>query len=232
MRGLVLLLAASACGRVGFDVTGDAAVVDPCAGRLFCDGFEDPQLAAWGGSEIDGASTVTRDPALGHAGASLHVVGQSGSDFASEFVDVFPLVPPPDQYIRVYIFAPSSSTLDTEPASLANASRNNQIVFSLYDDSLDIHAHGMAGGFNVTQQIVPPRDRWVCYELHVAIGAAGAVELLQDGVQVAEQAAIDTQPPAGDLARVLVGMTSKNNVAQEQLNVDDVVADTAPIGCD
>ena len=230
MRGLVLMLALSACGRVGFDVTGDAAV-DPCAGRLFCDGFEDPQLAKWGGSTISGNATVARDALLARVGASLHVDGQAGSDFAAEFVDVFPLAPPPDEYVRIYIFAPASTTLDNEPVSVANAGRNNQIVFSLYDDSLDIHAHGFAGGFNVTTQTVPPRDRWVCYELHVAIGAAGAVELFEDGMQVAVQTAIDTRPSSGYLARVLVGMTSKNNLAIEQLNVDDVVADTAPIGC-
>src|SRR4029079_9272448 len=97
---------------------------------------------------------------LGLTGASLRADGEAGSSFVSEYVDVFPLAPPPDEYVRVYIFTPSASVLDVEPVTLANAGRNNQIVFSLYDEGLDIHAHGIAGGFNVTRQVVPPRDRW------------------------------------------------------------------------
>ena len=231
MRGLVLLLVASACGRLGFETApADAPAVEPCA-HLFCDSFEDPALPLWDGATIDVGSTIARDAMFGRSGASLHALGDIGDSVAAQFVDVFPAAPPTDERVRVYIFTAAASDLNVEPLSISNPGRNNQIVFSLYTDSVDIHAHGMAGGFNVTRQTPPPRDRWVCYELHVVIGAAGEVELFEDGVLAAVKAGIDTRPPAGDLSRVLLGITSKDPATLEDLWFDDVAADTAPIGC-
>jgi len=228
-----MLALVTACGRVGFDAVGGAAdaIGDPPCPQLFCDGFESPTLAAWDGAEITGMSAVARDTTQMRTGiAALHVSGQTSSDVADQFVDVFPVVPPTDQRVRVFIYSPSSSALNCEPVALGNPSRNYQFVFSLYDTAFDIHAHSIAGGFNVTRNIAPPRDRWVCYELHVAIAQVGTVELFQDGTLVAVQSDIDTRPP-GDLGRVFVGMPSKSFDTTEELWVDDVVADTAPIGC-
>src|ERR1044071_7806764 len=150
MRGLVLLLlGASACGRIGFDTEATDAPAAPCA-HLFCDDFEDPALAQWDGLTVDlGGSTIARDATFGRTGASLHAQGEIGASVAARFVDVFPAAPPTDERIRVYIFSAAAGDLNVEPVSLSNAGRNNQIVFSLYTDSVDIHAHGMAGGFNL-----------------------------------------------------------------------------------
>jgi len=226
-------LGLSACGRVGFDAAALDGATDgaPACTAVFCDGFEDPALAAWDGTELAGTSTVERVVDFGQTGASLRANGASGSDVAAIYVDAFPLVPPSDEWVRIQIFSESSGTLDVEPVTLANAARNNEVVFSLYADSVDIHAHGMAGGFNTTTMIPPPRGVWVCYVLHVAISATGSVELYRDGDLIATGTGIDTRPPAGNLARLLVGITSKPTDPTETLFVDQVVADTAPLAC-
>ncbi len=160
---------------------------------MFCDGFEDPSLAAWGVSVGPGAM-ATRDAAFGFRGASLHATSPLGTDLADRFADVFPVSAPADEWVRGYVFVASGMTLDVEPLHLANAAGTHQLVFSLYDDATDIHAHGFATSVSAVGQAVPLRDIWVCYELHVAIGANGLVELYRDGALVVAQPAIDTRP--------------------------------------
>ena len=64
-------------------------------------------------------------------GASLLATGPVGSDVAAIFVDVFSVPAPADQWVRVYLFAASTGTLNLEPVALANPGRNQEIVFSL-----------------------------------------------------------------------------------------------------
>lgn len=194
-----------------------------------CDDFESDSLQ-WQ-DETVGTSSVTRDAGFGRTGGSLHVIGATGSDTAALFRDPFPATPPARQHVRVYLFTPATSNLNVEPVTISNADRNNEVVFSLYGDSIDIHGHGIAGNFSVPGSVVPVRDRWVCYELAVTIAADGAVELFVDGVLAVSQTAIDTRPAAGELARLHIGMPSKPANETEQLWIDDVVADLAPIGC-
>lgn len=246
MRRHALLLLAAGCGRVGFgegladgpragdarsDATGDGSVdvADACT-ALFCDGFEDPSLAPWG-SALDTGATATRDAMFGFRGASLHVVGPIGSTFAARYTDVFPATVPTDEWVRIYLYAPASTTLDAEPVELTNAAGDHQLVFSLYDIGVDIHAHGIAGDFSAVANHTAPRDTWSCYEFHVHVAAAGSVEMYRDGALVIAQPGIDTRPVAGDLSRVRVGMPSKDSDANVNLYIDEVAAGTSRIGC-
>ena len=237
MRGAWLLVLATACGRVGFDAvalaSGDAAVPDtspPCAGWLFCDGFEEPALTAWHGSQEDAGTTVERLATFGRVGASLRTAAPVGTNIAAKYVDVFAPTEA-DVWVRLYLYAKAGTVLDVEAVTLADPARMNELAFSLYDDGADLHGHGIAGDFEVTLMEAPPRDQWVCWELHVAIGMLGSVELYRDGTFVLGQASLDTRPPAGNLTRLLVGITSKPPTLEQELFVDDVVADDARIGC-
>jgi hypothetical protein len=222
------VLALAGCGRLGFDpVVPDDGPNVTCT-AAFCDGFEDVALAAWGHAESGGATTA-RDGSFGFVGASLHAVGPTDGDSAVRFADVYPAATT-DQWARVYIFAPSSTTLDVEPLEMADAERTNELVFSLYDDAIDIHAHGMAGDFNRTLMEPPPRDTWSCYELHIVIAANGRVELFRDGALVISEPA-DTRPPQGTLERLHVGIASKPNGLSEALFLDEVAADIQRPGC-
>lgn len=245
MRRHALLLLAAGCGRVGFgegladgalgdarsDSAGDGStdVADVCT-ALFCDGFEEPSLAAWG-SALDTGATATRDASFGFRGASLHVVGPLGSTVVARYTDVFPATVPTDEWVRVYLYIPASTTLDAEPVELTNAAGDHQLVFSLYDIGVDIHAHGIAGDFSAVANHTAPRDTWTCYEFHVHVAAAGSVEMYRDGTLVVAQPGIDTRPVTGDLSRLRVGMPSKDASANENLFVDEVAAGTSRIGC-
>jgi hypothetical protein len=102
-------------------------------------------------------------------------------------------------------------------------------VFSLYDDGTDIHAHDTASDFSAVDRVPPPRDRWVCYELHVAIAAAGGVELFRDGQRILGEQGLDTRAVTG---RVLLGAASKPTAMSQRLFVDDVVIGVARPGCE
>ncbi len=230
MRWIVALAWLGGCGRLGFDPTdvppgGDAP---SACNAMFCDGFEDPGLSRWGlASENSG--TAMRDPSFGFVGGSLIANGPVASTLAARFVDLF-VQQPTDEWVRVYLHAASGMVLDVEPVAFSDtALQPTQIVFSLYDDSADIHAHGIAGDFTVTDTTAPPRDRWVCYELHVAIGAQGVVELYRDGTRILASPAVDTRTPA--LRRLFVGIVSKPGSMPGEIHVDEVAAGTARVGC-
>jgi hypothetical protein len=238
MRGGLLLVLATACGRVGFDAvalaSGDAAVADappPCAGWLFCDGFEDPALSAWHGTQQNAGTTVERLAAFGRVGASLHTTGPVGTNVAAKYVDVFASTEA-DLWVRLYLYAKAGTVLDVEAVTLADPARMNEIAFSLYDDGADLHGHGIASDFEVTLMEAPLRDQWVCWEIHVAIGMLGSVELYREGTFVLGSPSLDTRPPAGNLSRLLVGVTSKPPTLEQELFVDDVAADESRVGCD
>lgn len=245
-----MLLVAAGCGRLGFgsaaldpDATDvdagdrdaasdglDATDANACA-SMFCDGFEDPSFSAWSGVAVQTGSSADRDASFGFIGASLHVISPVGTSLAARYADVFPPVPPTNQWVRLYIYAASGMELDAEPIELTNAAIDYQIVFALYDSDTDIHAHNLAGGFSVLSGSAPPRDTWVCYELHVNIGANGAVELYRDGALLVAQPGIDTRPPVGGLPRLRVGIPSKPTSLSENIFVDEVAAGTTRIGC-
>jgi len=208
----------------------DASDAAAACASLFCDGFEDPALAAWRVAVEAGASAA-RDPAFGFRGASLHATSPMETALAARFADIFPSSAPADEWVRAYVYAASAFELDVEPIELTNAAGDRQLVFALYDTDIDIHAHGFAGDFSATAGGAPLRDRWVCYELHVQIGPNGTVELYVEGALVVAQPGIDTRPPGGDLSRLRVGIPSKPNSLAENIFVDEVAADTARIGC-
>lgn len=232
-----MLAGTPACGRFGFDAAGDSAdaplpidVPGGCA-HPFCDDMEDPAFAAWGGTETDLGAGVVRDPARGYRGGSLKAFSPDGSSLASLYTDTFSALTTADHWVRVMLYVASGSTLDVEPVHFTDPARTRQIVFALYDTDTDIHAHGIAADFNNTVAIAPPRDQWVCYELHVTFAATGLVELYRDGTRIVSRA-IDTSFPAGmPLSRVLVGVASKPTTLAATVWVDDVIADTVQIGC-
>lgn len=236
MRHVLLALGLAGCGRVGFDAGGgDGSGPDVAAacGHLFCDDLNGGAMSPlWSGTEIDQAGNLLLDPGFGRTGGSLEAFGDTGSSRAVRFVDVFPSTAS-DSWARLMLFAPSAETLDMEPVEIMDAGRSIEYVFSLYDTDVDIHAHGVAGDFNVTQPNAVPRDRWTCYELHVkwASDASGAVELYQDGVRVAQTAAVTNASGGRTAPRLAIGIVAKPTTGAQRIWADDVAADTTRIGC-
>ncbi len=233
VRGIVAI-AACGCGRLNFtpleEVATDASdpVDTPAATctALLCDDFENG-LAGWAGIEGDvSAVTIT---SMGRTGQGLHAVGTSGQVVAALFADVFDIAPAPaDRWVRLYVFAPSGSVLDDEIVELSDADKTPELVFSLYDDSTDVHTHGLApNAINATDMTVP-RDVWSCYELHISIGTSGVIEAFREGALL-DRAITDTTTSA--YSRIYVGIASKPMTATSEVFVDDVIADVRRPGC-
>ena len=233
-----MLAGAPACGRVGFDGAVDAPqpidarpdVAAACA-HPFCDDLEDPAFTAWAGTETDLGASVVRDPVRGFRGGSLKAFSPNGSALASLYTDTFLGTASADHWVRLMLYVPSGGTLDLEPIHFTDPGRNQQIVFALYDTDTGIHAHFIANNFDETLPLPPPRDRWVCYELHTRFAAAGLVELYRDGTRIVSRSVNTSFNPAMPLSRVLVGVASKPTNLPTTVWVDDVIADTVQIGC-
>lgn len=242
----VPLLAASlllvACGRLGFDGVvpatdgppgSDAPIPDAppgvCAG-VFCDGFEGG-LGGWEGLVQLGTTVVESAAGAGLTGDALTVAGGVGDNLGWVFQRAYKGQTAVDRWVRVYLFLPSTLNLDMEPIALANADDTARVVLSLAGSSVNLHSHGMATDFASPDASPPPRDRWVCFELHVEVGTAGRVELFVDGALVVSQAPVDTSPPGSDLDLLAVGIVSKSMPVSQTLLADEVVAGVARPGC-
>jgi hypothetical protein len=228
LRSWIVMLVAG-CGRVAFDdarMARDSGVDATACAAVFCDGFEDPALGAWQ-AMADGTAMTSRDPMFGYRGAGLRVTAPIGSSRAVRYVDVF-TAPPADLWTRVWVYLPSTTELDLEVVAVSEPTTTANIVFSIYEDAIDIHAHAIASNFEVSAMTPPPRDRWVCYELHVAVAAAGRVALYGDGVALLDQSAVDTR---GITGRVLLGAFSKPGSASEEIFVDEVAIGIVRPGC-
>lgn len=238
---LACMLVATAC-RIDFDPIAAAPVdasadatsdglVDACAGRLFCDGFDDPALAAWAGTIVTGGSTIDRVATPALRGAALRASGADGSRDAAIYADAFP-AGTVEHWLRIFYFVPTGAALSIEPLAIETPTRSGQLVLAIYDGGADIHAHGIAGNFLRDGLAELPRDTWNCVELHVTIGTPGAVELYVDGALVVAEPVADLRPPAGEtLARATVGIASKPAAGAQTIFVDEVIADDERIGC-
>lgn len=237
MRGASVVVLA-ACGRVGFDAVPDrdGPIGDPadafvdCGPATFCDGFEDPALAVWTGTETTGGSTIVRDGAFGYRGASLHATSPAGGDIAVRSVDVFATVQT-EIWVRAFIYAPSGFELDLEPVELTDPATSHQLVMSLYTDGADVHSHNFGTDFMLDSTVATPRDRWVCYEMQVVLGSPGSIVLYQDGTALLAAPSMNVVPPNNDLRRTRVGIASKPTTLGENLFVDNVAVGTTRIAC-
>lgn len=205
----------------------DDAPAATCSG-LFCDGF-DEGVVRWHGTEIDDGARAEA-ATFGRRGGSLLAESPIGTQTAAAFVDVLsPL--PADVYVRAFVYVPRGGTLDLEPIAVSSVPPTHQIVASLYDDGVDVHAHGMAGDFSEIASMMVPRERWLCLELHVSVGASGQVDLFIDDTRVAARSSLDTRPPSGALPRVSVGIPSNPIGIAGRIHIDDVVVAAQRIGC-
>ncbi|MBA2540827.1 MAG: hypothetical protein H0V17_14405 [Deltaproteobacteria bacterium] len=71
-------------------------------------------------------------------------------------------------------------------------------------------------------------DDFADNELHVALDAAGTIELYREGVLL-EALSGETRPATG--TRLLIGITSKGLGQNAEILIDEVVADVTRIGC-
>jgi hypothetical protein len=250
MRFLPLLLAAG-CGRIGFTSTelspGDGATADGASERqplqqgcnlthpkaLLCDGFEAVD-DAWD-YQVEEFGAVIRSEergAQGNASLKIEIDGVDqykaarwGKNNVLDFLATGGL------HIREYIFMPSRTVVADQLSIMVTG---NQVdPFPSANVLLtpgEIHA--VVEATNAVAPFEFPRDRWVCVELHLQIDGFGAIALEIDGSTVVSAQSIDTRVDGG-YTNIDVGFhyATPTQPASEMF-VDEIVADTSPIGCD
>ena len=225
----------SADGR-GDGTSGDGSVGIDChvnhAAALFCDGFEDGR-APWGYQVLTSASidaTTTRAWGGTHA-LEVHTNdvpttkdARWGNFFTAPFTTG-------DFYLRQYLWLPSSVTIDGQVSLLVTQNDVPPYPSTFYmldSTNLIISSDGSFYTFPDTL----PRDRWVCAEMQIHVDpTAGFVRLTLDNGTAIQTPLIDTEV-AGGYAAFDAGVHYANG-SQSPVSVwmDDVVVDTAPIGC-
>lgn len=217
----------------------DAGVLDPTAcddvyaGALFCDGFEDSALSAWGWrNEVSGV--VTRTTARAYRGsASLRATTSAASGKAS-IGGNYTTVASGDLWFRAYVYIPSGYTIHTVSLVTVAEAITPWDGSALQATSLD-RAHIWVGpeATAYTSTNTVPRDRWFCYRGHLLLSnTAGVVEAWVDGTRVVRQTGIDTLPVAG-MTNVVVGVEwSSSGQTSSEVYIDEVVVDDAEVRCD
>jgi hypothetical protein len=222
---------------------GASACYTRFAGRLMCEGFESETLPEpWDRGESNGEVTRVTAPAPYRGAGALSAQVTEGSGVAFAFRPVFPALHEGSMFVRSYLYVPSGTPITGVIVhGISEESPPYGGVSILLEDdhfSIDVHPRGpgldpiFIGG---TRSVPLARDTWLCLQLEVTVHPTeGAVRLRVNGRLIAESTEpLETQPATG-YRGVSAGLVYLDP-AQEtplQLFVDELVADTASIGCD
>lgn len=251
MRFLLVMLAAG-CGRIGFTSTelspGDGSPTDGASDlqplqqgcnithptALLCDGFE-PVDVAWD-YQVEDFGSVTRSEERGAQGdAALKIeidmidqfkAARWGKNAVLEFLDSGEL------HIREYIFMPSTTVVADQLSIMVTGNLVDPFPSAnvLLTPGL---IHAVVEREDTSKPFEFPRDRWVCIELHLQIdNAAGSISVDVDGETIVSATSLDTRV-GGGYSNIDVGFHYATPAQPgSTMFVDEVVAATAPIGCD
>jgi hypothetical protein len=191
---------------------------------LFCDGFESPNLAdVW--TLAGGVSTGA--PRTGSASLAAAITSQTR--VASAAVRTFGASAGTELFARAWFFVPATSSL--AHLNLLSFPGDSSGDIAVYTSQNELRVWNFAVSGSSSSGLAVPRDRWFCIELHVSIGATGAIEVRLDDQPVITRSNELTQLPGG-YGWLEVGITWAHPVQPPtSLRVDDVVAATQPIGC-
>lgn len=207
---------------------------DVHADAVFCDGFESGDFSRWDDvtEPTDTSVTVTSDVVY-RGDSALRVEVSPRGEYAGLQALVFPNPAPPDQYLRAYYYFPSDSAVNVETMDMTDADWSYNYVMEVADGWWNVHSHSWATDFSFGVDHSVPHDTWVCIEMHVHFSATdGAVDLTVDGTDFISESGLALDPPNG-LGRIEVGVVYHSlDDPTTLVYVDEIVADTSPIGCD
>ena len=228
----------------GFDAGADSGEIDAgpdtthCddihAGAIFCEDFE-TDLSDWSESAVSAGGSVRIASAQTYMGSgALRASTPMGETEAYLRANVLPMMSTGDLYVRWWYYLETGFSLTAiEVAALAEVGRTYHLVATTYPSNMDIHTHNFATDGRVSGGASLPRGRWTCIEIHVRFDvAAGAIVLYVDDTEVAAIRDFDTVEARG-LTTIEAGLIWQHaDQVPSVLYVDEIVADTAPIGCD
>jgi len=231
------------CGRIAFDpASGSAdAAIDalddsrigvPVCPYLFCNGFEGSADETPWTSSVENGGTLGQvtSPAQSGSFARINMVATpTGQGF--DMATLWSGQKTGDVFIRAYFYVPTGAvTVHVDVLAIAS---NPDLSIPPVHVGIVNSAIGIQNSVNAMTYLggTIPRDRWFCYELHVAlsVNATGAIEQFIDGT-------LDL--PIPDVPTVLdVGISHFGAgvlYAQDPVPViytDDVVVSSSRIGC-
>lgn len=247
-----MLVVAGACGRAGFDPTGDGGAIDgprdagsdsttvaslcgPTGLRL-CDGFEAPAFdGRWLFDNVAGSTTRTMGRSYRGDG-SLYLQTDEITTLTSFpratllTYDALPFVGTIHVRAFVYLIAPISSNF-LQLLNFANdvgrgmsvGVRNGFVVNNDYTE----------GNFVQSTTVVFPTDRWVCVEYEVPSDTTENLRIYLDGVEVTD-VVLPKPTPQPQQTHIYVGLSWPNmhsSLPPSSAWFDELVIDDAPIGC-
>lgn len=210
---------------------------DVNAGRLFCDGLEDPALTAWS-SFFDHNGTVARTEERSYrgVGALRSEITASGGYVMGRFA--IGGITSGTIHLRAYFYVPSSVTIAKGMSLMQvgfDSSPYHHVSFNADEPTSSSIYISTDSGTNWARGMQLPRDRWFCAELVITIAEApmGQLELWIDGARTAVEMGIDTLSAPRGYERFVVGIPYTELTQTSALAyADEVVYDDEPIGCD
>ncbi len=243
-----MLVLAAACGRLGFDPTGDggasdgmtdAFVVSLCpgdgSGARVCDGFESPSLASrWLYDTEQGTATASTVRAY-RGNSSLYTQTDQITKptlyprASLQTYDGLPVIGSINLRVFVYLTAPTVSNF-VQLINFANEAgvgismgvRNGKVVNNDYTDM--IYAESTT---------VFPTDRWVCVVFKVPSDTTDTVRIYLDDIEVTDVALmkITAQPPPTHLYLGLDWPNMYTNLPPSSAWFDELIIDDVSTNC-
>jgi hypothetical protein len=201
---------------------------------MFCDGFEDSDFGPWDGIDANAGGTVNRVSDIVYRGRyAMRAGGSDDGNYAVAYKELFATTPPSDQWFRAYYYFPRSTGFPVEVQAMSDPDVSYILVVGAFPGDENFHGHGYAGDVWEGSSLPIPADTWTCVELHVAFSATdGVIELYLDDELAASATGLDTTAPLG-LTTIAAGLVwQEPDDPPRTVYVDEVVADTARIGCD
>ncbi|MCB9597879.1 MAG: hypothetical protein H6719_34495 [Sandaracinaceae bacterium] len=179
---------------------GETGCDGPLAGAILCDGFESSPGPWTLRAERTGSATRTTTRAQVGAysfdSVTTAINGQAslGARGLGPYTDA-------DLWMRVSLYVPSAAAVDDFTFLYVG-----EDVSPFHGVSLGMGSDGRAGAYSTISAnyvssfdaLLVPRDRWVCFEVHVAVASSGgAIEVFMDGTLRAGMTGLDTLPGAG-----------------------------------
>lgn len=177
---------------------------DVLAGALFCDGFEDTDLAGgvlgpWSDTLLRrGGNLETIEDPIREGTRALQAFSRMGGGRAAVTATFDPPVFDGALWVREWLYLPASAVIDTVSLLyVGNADGSEGTALQTYDGGLVSGWIGPSAQWQGTMAPLP-RDRWTCLQYRIDVAdAGGALELYVDGVSVGRQEGFDTLASGG-----------------------------------
>jgi hypothetical protein len=196
-------------------------------GALACSGFDDAAQPGWTptidpGNEL----SVVSAPYLAGTGALVARTASTGS--RSRFAHEFPAMSAGQLYFRAWLYvAPSTVLTDVHTIVIGDANTGDYGSKFVYSAG---QLHVATAGIALPGNIDAPLGQWYCLRMELGIGDQGTVRAYLDDVLFTNATAADTLPAAG-VHNVTAGIDFAGQADPAEVFIDELVLDTAPVGC-